>query len=283
MDNLSPSSQNATSNDSSSEHKEMALTESPLEIRRRELEQARAEYFAAKEHAQVKQRKLDNFEEFLDKCETAYDDFVLKREEINEELRDKRKEIGDIEKALQTARVELSKLELIAKDVRRETTQSKKKAEQALSSYEVLDDENAEAEYFLEEALQKLRNTEVDFRLAGGTLTKDEPSFKERNPWKTGSFYLFAAVIVIILLAVVSVNLPWYAVPIVFIGGLLLLAVIGALQLRNDESLSEENFLKLMIETFRRLPLLRNSEVLLEKQENQELESNDSNPPSASS
>ena len=147
----------------------------------------------------------------------------------------------------------------------------------------MLDDENAEAEYFLEEALQKLRNTEVDFRLAGGTLTKDEPSFKERNPWKTGSFYLFAAVIVIILLAVVSVNLPWYAVPIVFIGGLLLLAVIGALQLRNDESLSEENFLKLMIETFRRLPLLRNSEVLLEKQENQELESNDSNPPSASS
>jgi hypothetical protein len=273
MDNLSPSSNDATSNAYSSEHKETALTEPLLEIKRRELEQARAEYLAAKEHTQVKKQESDNFEEFSNECETAYNDFILQREEINKELRDKRKEIGDLGKAMQTARVELSRLELIAKDVRHETTQAKKKAEQALSSYKVLKKEYVEAKDFLEAALQKLRNAEIAFRLAGGTLAKDEISFKNSNPWKTGSFYLVAAVIVIILLAVVSVNLPWYAVAVVFIGGLLLLAVIGALQLRSDESLSEENFLKLMIETFRRLPLLRYGKVLPEKQENQEIES----------
>lgn len=35
------------------------------------------------------------------------------------------------------------------------------------------------------------------------------------------------------------------------------IGVIGAMQLRNDDRLSEESFLKLMIESYKRLPLLR--------------------------
>jgi hypothetical protein len=44
---------------------------------------------------------------------------------------------------------------------------------------------------------------------------------------------------------------------VVIIGALLAIGVIGAMQLRNDDRLSEESFLKLMIESYKRLPLLR--------------------------
>ena len=63
--------------------------------------------------------------------------------------------------------------------------------------------------------------------------------------------------IILILIAIISTNIPWYVLPIVIIGGLLAIAVVGALQLRQDERLSQRNFLKLMIETFKRLPLLK--------------------------
>lgn len=44
---------------------------------------------------------------------------------------------------------------------------------------------------------------------------------------------------------------------VVIVGALLAIGVIGAMQLRNDDRLSEESFLKLMIESYKRLPLLR--------------------------
>ena len=44
---------------------------------------------------------------------------------------------------------------------------------------------------------------------------------------------------------------------VVTIGALLAIGVIGAMQLRNDDRLSDESFLKLMIEWYKRLPLLR--------------------------
>jgi len=88
---------------------------------------------------------------------------------------------------------------------------------------------------------------------------KDLPDMqysKQINPWVSGSFYLFSTVVLIVVLAIVSSNIPWYILPIVFIAGLLALTIIGALQLRNDKSLSEKNFINLMIETLKQLPLL---------------------------
>jgi len=78
----------------------------------------------------------------------------------------------------------------------------------------------------------------------------------QRNPWISGSFYLLAVVVIVLSLAVLSrmVN-PWM-LPSVLIAGLLVLVVVGALQLRNDEVLKDEAFSRLMLETLRRLPLL---------------------------
>jgi hypothetical protein len=89
------------------------------------------------------------------------------------------------------------------------------------------------------------------------------PNMKERkissvrNPWIAGSFYLFALVVAITLLAVISNAVTLWALPFVLIGGLLAVTIIGAFQLRADHVLDNKSFLALMGETLKRLPLLR--------------------------
>jgi hypothetical protein len=48
---------------------------------------------------------------------------------------------------------------------------------------------------------------------------------------------------------------PWW-LPVVILGGLLLITVVGALQLKNGERLQERSFLKLMNMAFQQIPLL---------------------------
>lgn len=79
---------------------------------------------------------------------------------------------------------------------------------------------------------------------------------KPRNPWISGSFYVFVFIVVVVAISIIAGTLPPYILPIVLLGGLLALAVIGAFQLRQDGKLSEENFLKLMVLSFKYLPWL---------------------------
>ena len=74
---------------------------------------------------------------------------------------------------------------------------------------------------------------------------------------------------VIVLAAIVGAAIAiskWVSVTagvmtsLVIIGALLVVGVVGAMQLRNDDRLSEDSFLKLMIESYRRLPLLRGND-----------------------
>ena len=77
------------------------------------------------------------------------------------------------------------------------------------------------------------------------------------NPWISGTFYLLVAVVILTALAVISTLIPWQILPIILISCILIIGVIGALQLRNDELIDEKNFMKLMVETYKRLPLIR--------------------------
>lgn len=79
----------------------------------------------------------------------------------------------------------------------------------------------------------------------------------KNNPWIAGLFYLLAIVVILATLAVISNYISWMAMPIIIIGGILILGIVGALQLRNDDMLKEENFIQLMVETYKRLPLLK--------------------------
>jgi internalin A len=87
---------------------------------------------------------------------------------------------------------------------------------------------------------------------------------RPNNP--TGSIVTYTLGFVVVLGAIVaaavviSKNVSVTAgvmTGVVIIGALLAIGVLGAMQLRNDDRLSEESFLKLMIESYKRLPLLR--------------------------
>jgi hypothetical protein len=82
---------------------------------------------------------------------------------------------------------------------------------------------------------------------------------KKNNPWISGSFYLFLAIVTITGLAVLAKSVSWVLLPIIIIGGILLIGIIGAFQLKNDDKLKDESFLKLITETYKRLPLLKNA------------------------
>lgn len=88
--------------------------------------------------------------------------------------------------------------------------------------------------------------------------TKEVVSTKNEraNPWMSGSFYLIGFIVVIAALSVAGKLLPIPVLPIIVIGGLIALAVIGAFQLRQDNRLSEKSFLELMALSFKYLPWL---------------------------
>lgn len=76
-----------------------------------------------------------------------------------------------------------------------------------------------------------------------------------KSPWVTGTFYLVALAMVVGLLLIAGSVLPVWTLPVIIVGAVLLMAVVGALQLRHDDRLGDESFVKLMGEALRRLPL----------------------------
>jgi len=87
---------------------------------------------------------------------------------------------------------------------------------------------------------------------------------RTNNP--TGSILSYVLAFIVLLGAIVAAAVvisKWVSIAagvttgVVIIGALLAIGVVGAFQLRNDDRLSEESFLKLMIESYKRLPLLR--------------------------
>lgn len=77
-----------------------------------------------------------------------------------------------------------------------------------------------------------------------------------RSPWISGSFYLFAIVLLISLFLIVAKTINIVVFPIIIIGGLLALSIVGAFQLRQDKNLSEKKFVELMALTFKQLPFI---------------------------
>jgi internalin A len=85
----------------------------------------------------------------------------------------------------------------------------------------------------------------------------DIPSSSRNNPWRSGSFYLLVFVVVMATLVTASNYMQWYAMPLVLIAALLAIPLVGVLQALNDGTLTEKGFLKVVLESYKRLPLLR--------------------------
>ncbi len=86
---------------------------------------------------------------------------------------------------------------------------------------------------------------------------------RTNNPMRTLIFTLQFVVVLGAIVTAAVVLSKWSSVTavvmtgVVIIGALLVNGVLGAIQLRYDDRLSEESFLTLMIESYKRLPLLR--------------------------
>ena len=95
---------------------------------------------------------------------------------------------------------------------------------------------------------------------SGEGITIETPSNRKPaskpSPWLSGSFYLITLIIVVILLLVVFQTVGIIGLPIVIIGALLFVSIVGAFQLRQDEALSQKNFLSLMLMVYRQIPFL---------------------------
>ncbi|QIY95645.1 hypothetical protein HEP87_18405 [Streptomyces sp. S1D4-11] len=72
-----------------------------------------------------------------------------------------------------------------------------------------------------------------------------------RGPWRAGVFYLLALAVITTLFLVVGSTLPAWTLPVVLLGALVGVVVIGALQLRQDGQLSEKGLLVLIQAAFR--------------------------------
>lgn len=90
-------------------------------------------------------------------------------------------------------------------------------------------------------------------------IGKTRFNMKKNNPWISGTFYLFLALMVIAALGVLSQSVHWMLFPMIIIGGILLIGLIGILQLKNDDKIMDKSFVSLIKETYKRLPLIGNN------------------------
>ena len=90
----------------------------------------------------------------------------------------------------------------------------------------------------------------------GDIMVTIETSTKHNNPWISGSFYLFTAVVILAILAAICKMLNIWVLPVIILGGLLLITVIGAFQLKNDDKFKDKDFLALMKIAYRQIPFL---------------------------
>jgi internalin A len=135
-------------------------------------------------------------------------------------------------------------------------------------------------EFSVRELLDGVEDSNVRFARRVGELYKEKivshmpadlspqppPPVQPRANNPAGSIASYTVVFVVVLAAIVGAAVAiskWVSmtagvmIGVVTIAALLVIGVIGAMQLRNDDRLSEESFLKLMIESYKRLPLLR--------------------------
>jgi hypothetical protein len=80
---------------------------------------------------------------------------------------------------------------------------------------------------------------------------------EKNNPWGAGSFYLVVFAVVVIGLIAIIKYVPGLAVAPALIALILLVIVIGALQLKNDDKLKEKSFVELMKMAMGRLFLFK--------------------------
>jgi Flp pilus assembly protein TadB len=85
-----------------------------------------------------------------------------------------------------------------------------------------------------------------------------QPPVRAKSAWANGLFYVFLFVMVVVTVNVTAGNLPLAAFVLTIVAGILFVLLVGILQLRQDDRLSEKNFIKLAKLVVEQLPLVGN-------------------------
>jgi internalin A len=93
---------------------------------------------------------------------------------------------------------------------------------------------------------------------SGESVMKNPVRVQEelRSAWANGLFYLFVFVIIFCVLGFFAQALPLYTMVLVVVAGVLLIPLVGAFQLRQDQRLAERSFMELVKLVIGQLPLL---------------------------
>src|SRR5438874_2249118 len=84
------------------------------------------------------------------------------------------------------------------------------------------------------------------FQNGGFMSTGKRRVAQDRSPWASGTFYLLVLVVAVVLACAAARLVALWLVPVLLIAALLALTVVGALQLKQDDRISEKGFLALM-------------------------------------
>ena len=79
-----------------------------------------------------------------------------------------------------------------------------------------------------------------------------------KSAWANGLFYLFLFVVVIGGIGYLAGTLKLLNLIAVIVAGIVFIPLVGALQLRQDDRLSEQNFMELVKLAIAQLPLIGN-------------------------
>jgi internalin A len=88
--------------------------------------------------------------------------------------------------------------------------------------------------------------------------SKSEAQVRLSFAFRNGMFYLFVFVVVFCLIAFFGGSLPFHYLALAIIGTAIFIVLIGVLQLRQDNRLSEKSFVDLTKMVLEQLPLIGN-------------------------
>jgi internalin A len=136
--------------------------------------------------------------------------------------------------------------------------QCRKKPYEMVNVMKLIDDVIDRTQFAKEELKLPSGNATIQQSQSGDNTMAKKPEEKLviRSAWANGSFYLFAFVIVIGGLVVLAKNVSPFVLPLILIAGIIFVPTIGALQLKQDDRLSDKNFIELMKLAIGQLPLI---------------------------
>ena len=115
-------------------------------------------------------------------------------------------------------------------------------------------------QYFKQIEIESMNNhfSPTNTNLMKITKQTPSPSPKIKSAWANGSFYLFLFVVVIAGIRYLAGTLTLLNLVAIVIAGIVFIPLVGALQLRQDDRLSDQNFMELVKLAIAQLPLIGN-------------------------